>query len=227
MAVGFSGDSDWKVSGPWRWHRDGWDMDRLIIPVRGDIDQFDSTNNQLNLWGTFDGQMFLSDYPSDDHKQFPTISLTFIGKKGGVLPPPRNTADSSIQQTSGIVFSDAYILTFGLPPHWTAKITYTAPVSRYVVFSRTPPNFDEISAPVPPEIGPADIASLVIGGIDYSVWTVAAPQYDRIVSWVLRWFAQRSVKYTSYQELVPNQYYRATVTQQKLLLPIQEEIVSA
>jgi hypothetical protein len=67
--------------------------------------------------------------------------------------------------------------------------------------------------------------SLVLGGVDYTVWPAAAANYGGIVAWVLRWFMQRTAKYTASQELVPNQYYRAEVTSQILLLPIQEEIV--
>jgi len=229
MGLIFTGNDDFEVAGPKRWHRDGWELDRLVIPWRGSVEDLEDFLDSHPIWeqSDVDTNMYLADYPSDDHKQFPTVSLTYIGKRGGALPPDRTELTSSIQQTSGIAFSDAFILTFGLPPHWTAKITYTSQVTRFTTWSRTPPNFDQITAPVPPDIAPADIASLVVGGVDYSVWIPAQPYYEQIVEWVLQWFQQRTVKYTSYQEVVPGQYYRANVTQQLLLLPVQEEIVSS
>ena len=95
-----------------------------------------------------------------------------------------------------------------------------------MVWSRTKPDLDAIEAPIPPEMTAQDIASLVIGGIDYAGWLLAQPHYDEIVTWVLRWFFQRTARYASYQEMVPGQYYRAQVTNQILLLPLQEQIVT-
>jgi hypothetical protein len=224
----FVGDSSFKQNGTPRWLVNGWELDRCIVPWRGSIDALNGFINGLTMWSaasTVDSNMFLESYPIDEHKQFPTVNLTFLGKRHGRLPPDRHEAASSIQQTSGIVFSDAYILSFGLPPHWTARVTYISPTSRFVTWSRTPPNFDSISAPAPPEITSDNIVSLVLGGVDYTLWPAAAANYGGIVDWVLRWFMQRDARYTSSQELVPGQYFRAEVTTQTLLLPIQEEIV--
>jgi hypothetical protein len=228
MALDFVGDASWDRAGPNRWHCNGWELDRLIVPMRGSIEGQDAYISGLTRWGAADDDddMFLSDFPSDDHKQFPTLSLTYLGRRNGVMPPDRNELTSSLQQVTGIAFSDAYILTFGLPPHWQAKITYMSPVLRFTKWTRTTPDFDQITPPTPPTITRSDIASLVVGGIDYSVWQAAAPYYDQIVTWVLQWFAQRTARYTSWREDVPGQYFRAVVTQQVLLLPLQEEIPS-
>lgn len=222
----FVGDSSWKQAGAERWMANGWELDRVVIPFRGDIDGLKTFLDGMTLWSPWDsdGNMFLENYPQDEHKQFPTVNLTFLGKRAGKLPPDRHELSSSIQQASGIVFSDAYILTFGLPPHWTARLTYISATSRVVTWSREVPNFDGISPPAPPALTADDIVSLVMGGVDYTVWPVAAANYAGIVAWVLRWFMQRTARYTSSQELVPGEYYRAEVTEQILLLPIQEEI---
>lgn len=224
----YVGDAEWKSAGQPRWQLDGWELDRVVVPFSGKVTLLESFLSGKSVWQAWDrdSNMYLQDLPQDDHLRFPTVNLTYIGKRGGTLPPDRNSATSSLQQVSGVVFSNSYILTFGLPPHWEARITYISNMTRFVTWTTSIPDFDAITAPAPPGLTTDDIVSLVIGGIDYSVWGAVAANYGGIVQWVLGWFQQRTARFTEYQEMVPGKYYRAQVTTQVLLLPVQEEIVS-
>src|SRR5215469_16387033 len=178
MAVDFRGDDSWKQNSVPRWQPNGWQLDKVTVPWRGSITgraAFLASLVQWQQWTGFDsqgsavdGNMYLEAFPQDDHQRFPTISLTYTGKRNGRLPPDKHESSSSIQQSTGIVFSNAYILTFGLPPHWQAKITYTSAIARKIVWTRTTPNFDVIGPSTAPDIRAQDIESLVIGGIDFS-----------------------------------------------------------
>lgn len=223
----FKGNSDWKQAGSPRWYPNVWELDRVVVPVQGRVTALNAFMNSIKLglpWSE-DRNMFLMEYPMDDHKQFPTLNLTFSGKRGGVLPPDKSDKSSSIAQVSGIM-QETIFFTGGLAGfaiiRQQVNITYMSPVTKLTVFTRDEFHFSDAIAEVqPPALDATNIISLVIGQIDEAFFSSLVPEdYNRLIETVLVNFFQRNARFVQSQEVVPGQYWRTTITNQTLLFPI-------
>jgi hypothetical protein len=110
MAIINIGNHDFEPTGPVAWYPNGWELDRLIVPMRGSVANEAAYIASLVLWAVsdIDSNMFLASWDSDHHPQFPTVRLTYIGKKGGTLPPVKHRPGTAI--TSGQISKDVSLL---------------------------------------------------------------------------------------------------------------------
>ena len=232
ITLNFLGDDVYKQAGPARWQTNGWEIDKVIVPVRGKVTDYnDGTGvtvmNNFTPWDDWseDNNMFLESCVVDEHKTFPTLNLMFMGKRGGILPPNRNETLSSISQTSGIMQQE--IITVGGVGSITilrqqVNLTYMSESIRTIQWSRNATSINSITLPEPPTITAAEVVSLVVGGIDWADFQsiYGADLWNEVITRVLSYFFQETATYANISEVVPGQYYRYQVTQQTLLFPI-------
>ncbi len=109
MAVTFIGNTDYEQAAPERWFPNGWELDRLIVPMQGGANQYSDFIDGLVLWEPSDvnGNMYLADWISDGDRVFPTVELIYLGKKDGAdgLPPDRIVTSLSVQQVRYVSFA--------------------------------------------------------------------------------------------------------------------------
>ena len=200
MSLLFPGDTDFEQSGPPEWQPNGWDLDRLILPYRGDVDQLNTFVASLTMWSAslLDSNMFLESFPNDGHQQFPTVRVSFIGKQGGTLPPDKNTTGETVQTASFTSYSGKT----------RVNITYLAPSSTKRTWSRTPIDVSTVSPAAP-------AAATVIAGTFHtedSEYTAPANEAG-----YLAFFTAVPVTTGECEELVPGEYYVATRVKQNML----------
>lgn len=192
-----------RQTGPAQWFPQGWELDRLIVPMQGERRLLDAYINSLILWtpSSVDGNMFLSEWSNDEHSQFPTVNLNYIGKKRGRLPPNKHDTGQVIQSAS----------LFGV-----YDIMYIAPTSSLITFGRAPINTAIIGPAAPAAI--RGIA-VTVAGVQTYLYNAPGP-YG---TWLLGFLDEngKEVPVTTAQssEIVPGQYYRAEITATNLFYP--------
>ena len=198
MAIINIGDHDFQISGPPAWHPDGWGMDRLIVPYRGSAETEQAFIDSLEMWqeSDIDDNMFLSSWDSDHHKQFPTVRLIYLGKKGGVLPPSQPRTTNPIQ-TAGSSQGFNTVLAEAI------TIEFYAVVSQLTWFTKDAKG--ALNTAPDPTTDPV-IRSVSYFGTDYSPSSVGIDQ-------TLLGFFQLAVTDTlDSVEVVPGKYWRNTET---------------
>jgi hypothetical protein len=120
MALTFFGVAEFKRSGPPQWNQSLWGIDTLVVPYSGPIIFLEEfldfkTKGQPS---DIDENMLLTDWHvSDQHKQYPTVDLIYLGKRGGVLPPGKHGSGNAVQAVSSAA--------------GPVSLTYLAPVTTY------------------------------------------------------------------------------------------------
>lgn len=227
MGLVFVGDTDFKLTNKPVWNTDQWELDRLIMSMQGGVDKLDayldSLESEMGTASDIDSNMFLTGYTQDKHPRWPTVELTYTGKKGGNLPPDRDELFTSEQQTSGITQEFEFIFIGGIfVSKQQGNLTYIAPTTRRTVWSRTPIDQTTLSAPEPPDIQAAQVVSLILNDLDYAFISGLDPDaLAALIDQTLQnGFRQRTSEYPDSQEVVSGQYYRGVLTKQKKLYPI-------
>jgi hypothetical protein len=103
MSLRVIGNCSFAQSGPAKWIPGGLGaLDALEIPYQGYVGYLDAFRNSLVRWrpSIVDSNMFLETWPDDGHVVMPTVTLRFIGCKGGILPTPAVTQGSSLTTVS-------------------------------------------------------------------------------------------------------------------------------
>jgi hypothetical protein len=129
MGLLFTGNYGFNQSGVPKWQDSTWDLDQLVVPYRGSVEELEAflSAHSISEASSVDSNMFLIQKPTDEHKQFPTVSLTYQGKRGGVLPPTRHETDrdrlsaNSKRSSGNIILAQPLILEYYAP---TSIITY-------------------------------------------------------------------------------------------------------
>lgn len=204
MALTFPGNTNFEQSEPAQWQPSGWDLDRLVVPFRGDVDQLEAylTAASSSRWSAsaLDGAMFLESWANDGHKQFPTVSLTYLGRKGGSLPPTKRQRGKTVQQSSFSSFTGKT----------EANVTYLAPTSTSVIWSRQ-------------EIDPSSVTVAYPADVTFLLGTYKSDEgleFETEAEY-LALFTAKDVETGECEEVVPNQYFRVTRQKQKMLFSVQ------
>ncbi len=237
MAVSLVGNGDFAQTAPERFITNAWDMDRLIVPFRGwheNLEDFIASNSDWDA-SDIDDNFFLFEIGNADTKRFPTVELTYLGKREGTLPQDKSIQQQSVQQVRYVGYASpsmtplasGYIAVDpGTPPEFvgtvTLDVTYTALAKGIITWARDDDSLDIT------DIGD----SIGFDGeinIDYSSrevtmtldnwppdWPVIDPSDESAVEGLL--FLD-TVTTGDIEELVPGEYFRATAMVQSLLLP--------
>jgi hypothetical protein len=207
----FAGDSDWRMSSQPAWAIDAWGLDKLIVSVRGSRRTRDLFLATLFPWMPYpaDPNMFLLDVTQEQRgtSNFPKIDLVFIGKRGGVLPPDKESQGEQVQQISGRS-------TFN--PSHTLGLWFVSTTSEKTTYSRAPIDLSLVTP-----VQPANLDLIWLTETDVVMWAGSWETYRGIIETNVGYMFVESLSTTGNSEtLVPGQYYRATRTTQRLLFPV-------
>lgn len=204
MSLIFSGASSFAISGNIKWIPSTWDLDQLIIPYRGKVTDLDAflIAHPIGEASSIDGNMFLIQAPSDDHKQFPTVNLIYQGKRNGVLPPQQHETDDDVMSASSKRSSTNIILTQPM------VVEYYGPTSILSYYSFGGPGV--IDAPDPtPDPRPIDITFF---DTTYDISTSAQNAINVF-------FSIQVISTLKSVEVVPGKYWKNTAKKSKVYSP--------
>ncbi len=179
--------------------------------------------------------MFLLEISNAEIRRFPTVELSYIGKREGTLPQDKSIQQQSVQQVRYVGYADTsfsplasgYIAPdAGTPPEeigtLTLDITYTALAKGIVTWARDDSTLDIT------DIGDS-IGFVGEVDIDYTArqvtmtlenwpgdWPVIDPSDESTIESLL--FLDTVIT-GDIEELVPGEYFRATVMVQSILFP--------
>jgi hypothetical protein len=129
MALTYIGAVDFVQSGPPQWGGGQFDLDTLSVEYSGAAPGLDAFLDSL-VEGTpsaIDSNMLLVNWqPARASKVYPSVTLNYLGAKGGILPPGRNRRGNSLQTAT----------TSAGPAQVT--LTYLAPFTEYTWISTGP-----------------------------------------------------------------------------------------
>lgn len=200
MALTYKGVSTFAQCGPPKWSFDSWGLDRMTVPFSGPEPARAAFIGGLSAFHSspLNGSMFFDSIASNDNKFYPTIDLIYIGKRDGGVPPDRHEADKTIQQAR-YVFGNVSV-----------DLTYMAPSSSIFHWSRQTIDTSTISPPTPLDvIGIQYVARLSDASLGGVLPTSLAQ--------AMNYFVQATAELSHSDEVVPNNYFRGTVTKQNLV----------
>ena len=103
MALTYFGNITFSQCASERWIFDPFGLDRLVVPFCGPYSGLSAFLSSLNVGqaSSIDTNMLLAEWVvTSNQTAYPKLDLTYIGKRGGVLPPPRRSNGSSIATAS-------------------------------------------------------------------------------------------------------------------------------
>ena len=121
------GDDSFQQAGAPQWTRSMFELDQLRVPYRGGIDKLSAYLDSLVNFqpSAIDPNMFLFQFAPDQHKQFPLVEHTYIGRKGGVLPPGQHEDFDQVLSASSQSSSLSWLI-INIP----VDIQFYAPTTR-------------------------------------------------------------------------------------------------
>jgi hypothetical protein len=157
MALTYIGAVDFVQSGAPQWGGGQFDLDTLSVEYSGAAPGLDAFLDSL-VEGTpseIDSNMLLVSWqPSNASKVYPTVTLNYLGAKGGILPPGRNRRGNSLQTAS----------TTAGPAQVT--LTYLAPFTEYTWISTEPADG---AIALPPAPGSASNVYHLTGQVGFTI----------------------------------------------------------
>lgn len=201
MALTFRGQTAFVRTGLPEWIPNGWGLDRLVVPMRGQIDGLKAYQDSLTPWSPasdYDGNMFLADAPADDHKQYPTVRLNYLGKRAGIMPPVRHSESTAFRSASSTIFGG---VTFAGPYSYTVNIMYNAPQDKASWLSRQKGQNGGADDPTTDPV----IVKVVFSDIVGDQIELPANLQARIID---LYFTKIITTETTSTELVPGQYWQ-------------------
>jgi hypothetical protein len=240
MPLIYAGDTDFSQIGPAKWGKSGWGMESLRLRYKGSRDDLDTFLATLANWDAsgIDSHMFLESYDNDDHPIEPTVDLSYIGRRGGTLPPVQTTQGFSLQTASQVIEGEDPLqleVLYRSPNtvmSWIGTsdaLTYSGfsnPADLVIVQRRVnghiPLAFrygDAVRNSVSYGLATAEQRSRIDDWLASLAGAIEAAQ-DRFVTLFNRSFTQDTVitGFTS-EELVPGEYYQNSTTTAVLLNP--------
>jgi hypothetical protein len=129
MALTYIGATEFVRSGPPQWGGGQFDLDTLSVEYSGAAPGLDAFLDSLHEGqeSEIDSNMLLVNWrPSSASKFYPSVTLNYLGAKGGIMPPGQNRLGNSLQTAT--TESGASNVT----------LTYLAPWTEYTWISREP-----------------------------------------------------------------------------------------
>lgn len=204
MALTLNGISSFAVDATPRWTPRGYDLDGLTIAMSGPYSALNAYVDSLAKWSasSLDSNMFLESWDSDGDKHWPTVSLHYTGKKGGIV-------SSTIQKS---VTAPTSVATYVQDDDNTLSLTYRVPTETITSIERT----------AMPQIGMLQLeATTATPVIEYAYrkgnTLGAGMTVDQMRD---TYFAKEAVDVPTAEELVPDQYWRCTIQRTVVLLPL-------
>jgi hypothetical protein len=98
MAIVYIGDASFQQSGPPQYVFGGWELDRLVTAYQGNIYDLEGFLTSIAAWtpSPYDTDMFLGDYTVDGDRVKPTVTLTYLGKRQGILTAGKHDYDDAV-----------------------------------------------------------------------------------------------------------------------------------
>src|SRR4030095_2288246 len=156
MALTYIGQVEFVQSGPPQWGGGQFDLDTLSVEYSGAAPGLDAFLDSLieGSPSAIDPNMLLVNWqPARASKVYPSVTLNYVGAKGGILPPGRNRRGNSLQTAS----------TTAGPAQLT--LTYLAPFTEYTWISTGPADG---AIALPPSSGSATNIYPIPGTISFT-----------------------------------------------------------
>lgn len=102
MPISYTNDTDFIEIGPPKWGKGGWGLDSLRLKYQGGRAELDAFLASLVDWepSALDGGMYLDTFANDDDPVQPTVDVSYIGRRGGVLPEVQTKQGFTLQTAS-------------------------------------------------------------------------------------------------------------------------------
>lgn len=102
MAILNFGNTTARQKAPARWDVNSDGFDTLAIDMEVPASGLNAYLATLQKWSAcpLDGAMYLADWTNDSNRQYPTVSLRYLGCRGGNLPSPKPVLGTSLSTSS-------------------------------------------------------------------------------------------------------------------------------
>lgn len=209
MSLTYIGATSFAQSGPEQWRLGQFELDQMSVPFSGaatGLTTYVSSLTRGTAWSD-DANMFLTGWTvSDSNKQYPTVTLEYMGAKQGQLPPAKTDYDDQVQSASSNHASSGTVLTQPL------SVQYYAPsvVYSWITYNARG-NIGDVTIP-DPEDDPR-VITLTCGDTTFAT----GPSVEEIIS---VYFSEQIVSTFSATELVRDgKYYQNVARKTKTLSP--------
>lgn len=209
MALTFLGVTSFSQCGPEQWSLGQYELDKLSVPYCGAVTGLNTYIGSLTRGDAYSGDsnMFLVNWTvTDTNRQYPIVTLEYMGAKGGVLPATHVSSSNPVQSSSTATSSLIWPAVATQP----ATVEYYALTNTIKVWSTTSTTSTEPDDP--------DYITSVIK------WSIFGEQpgssMPDIVSWILNnAFVQGIVENVDAEEVVAGQYWLITKRKTRVLFP--------
>ena len=178
------------------WDMSADDLDTLTVPVRMAQSELTTYLGTLNRWSSssLDGNMFLASWSTDDHAQYPTVRLRFVGKKG-------NDTSSTVRQS---LSAPTAVATYRQDDSNTLSLTYRVPTQTITSIDR-----DQI-----PHVSDLTLTEATSAPIIEYVYRTGSTLGTGMTPEEMRdtYFVKIAVDTPTSDELVPGQYFRNSIS---------------
>lgn len=195
------GNHDFEQVGSVRWQPNGWDLDRLIVPMQGSAENLAAFIAGLTMWDAsdIDSNMFLSDWVSDGHPQFPTVDLIYLGCKDGAAKPVKYDKEVALQTVS-------YSQSIDDVGSYQIDVQYNAPVITGTQIVSVEDDYPSVSDP----LDSREIVYWTAGALStVNPGSVTQEILDDLIDYI---FSDLVIERPRSEELVPGQYWRVSLT---------------
>jgi len=200
MAIQNFGVTAFSLKAPPRWNVNGDGLDSLIVEMHGAASALSAYLSTLTKYSghSGDSNMRLSDWDNDNDRQWPTVTLRYIGCRGGFTANRvKPTQDTTLQSASYSQQSGESGVTIDLQ--------YYTGSSHAGAIASSPTSYPTAVTPSQsPQFHSASIRTrnFILGQSN-----------------VMSYFTQTTVTTHSSEELVPDVWYRTTTTRTYILIP--------
>lgn len=201
MAILDFGSTAAQIKNTPRWvSTSGPELDSLFVDYTGSVSAMNAFLNSRQRWepSSIDGNMLLSEWPNDADPHHPTVTLRYVGLKGGQTKTPLIDDVSSEQSiryatVDGSLWLDLRYISPGAQARLISTQRLTAEVGGITVTQITP---------------------------NHVVWWTTNISGITSAAAALVFFVQRTLFLPENTELVPGRYYRSTITKQVELFSV-------
>lgn len=203
MALTYIGETEFVQSAPEQWTQNQWDLDQLDVIYSGARPNLDTflTNLTVGDPSFIDPNMNLIYWRVGGSKVYPEVTLTYQGKRDGILPPYRHEFGDAIQSASSSWGSAGASI-------GTVSVQFYAPENTLNYLSS--PSVGTVEADDP--TGAIEIITVQSGNSNFAPGTT-------IANLATNYFSEQIVHTLDSQEMVAGKYWQNTSRKTKVLVP--------